>query len=239
VLGNAVHTINPDGTGLARLGAADVFDQDPAWSPAHDRIAFGRSANIHVMQADGSDLRQLTSSGLDKAPTWSPDGQRIAFSRQGGSGAGIWVMNADGSAQRPLATVPGVAWRLSWSPDGTEIAFSTYSGPGVWTVDVHDGRLGLLDENGFSPSWGPRGRIAFSAESSAYNGDIFTMNRNGNGVTSLPGGSSPQIDANPVWSADGSRIAFVSSRDGDWAIFTMNARGTDVVRVTAGDTPSW
>ena len=50
------------------------------------------------------------------------------------------------------------------------------------------------------------------------------MNRNGNGVDHLAG-SSPQIDVNPAWSADGSGLAFVSYRDGDWAIYTMGAHG--------------
>ena len=239
VLDNAIHTVNPDGTGLRRLAPEGAFDQDPAWSPGHDRIAFGRGANIHVMSADGSGLTQLTSAGLDKAPTWSPDGERIAFSRQGGAAVGIWVMNADGTGQRPLLDVPGVAWRLSWSPEGRAIALSTYSGPGVWVAAADGSGLRKIREAGSSPAWGPHGRLAFSAETSPYNGDIFVMNRNGNGTSSLPGGSSPAIDANPAWSADGSKIAFISHRDGDWAIFTMSAQGTDVARVTQGDTPAW
>jgi Tol biopolymer transport system component len=239
VLDNAIHTVNPDGTGLSRLAPEGAFDQDPAWSPSHDRIAFGRGANIQVMKADGSELTQLTSVGLDKAPTWSPDGTRIAFSRQGGSAVGIWVMNSDGTGQRLLVDVPGVASRLSWSPDGRQIAFSAYSGPGIWVVAPDGSGLRKINETGSSPSWGPHGRIAFFAESSPYNGDILVMNRNGDGITSLSGGSSPQIDANPAWSADGSKIAFVSYRDGDWAIFTMSAHGTDVTRVTQGDTPAW
>lgn len=49
------------------------------------------------MNADGSDLRRLTTEG-GVEPAWSPDGQRIAYvgSRQGGS-AEIYVMHADGS----------------------------------------------------------------------------------------------------------------------------------------------
>ena len=236
---NAIHTVNPDGTGLSRLAPEGAFDQDPAWSPSHDRIAFGRGANIHVMSADGSGLTQLTSAGLDKAPTWSPNGERIAFSRQGGTAVGIWVMNADGTGQRPLVDVPGVAWRLSWSPDGGEIALSTYSSPGVWVAAADGSGLRKISETGSGPAWGPHGRVAYFAESSPYNGDIFVMNRNGNGIRSLPGGSSPAVDANPAWSADGSKIAFTSYRDGDWAIFTMSAHGTDITRITHGDTPAW
>lgn len=95
--------VNLDGTDLRQLtdtpGSPDL---DPAWSPDGQQIAFRSSsetarAEIYVMNADGSDLRRLTTEG-GVEPAWSPDGQRIAYvgSRQGGS-AEIYVMHADGS----------------------------------------------------------------------------------------------------------------------------------------------
>ena len=49
----------------------------------------------------------------------------------------------------------------------------------------------------------------------------------------------------PVWSPDGTKIAFSSMRDdATWGeIYTMNADGTDVIRLTDNNTydgtPSW
>ena len=47
----------------------------------------------------------------------------------------------------------------------------------------------------------------------------------------------------PVWSPDGRRIAFDSTRDGNWEIYTMAVDGSDVRRLTnheAADTrPNW
>jgi Tol biopolymer transport system component len=63
------------------------------------------------MNADGSDQRSLTRSPAhDFAPAWSPDGQKIAFTRSRGrwsrrctsSCVDVYVMNADGGAQRNL-----------------------------------------------------------------------------------------------------------------------------------------
>jgi hypothetical protein len=81
-------------------------DEWPDWSADGSRTAFVayifNSSNraIYVMNADGSDIVQLTGD-LDDAyhPSWSPDGSRIAFviSRDGDSD--IYIMNADGSNQ--------------------------------------------------------------------------------------------------------------------------------------------
>jgi TolB protein len=59
---------------------------DPAWSPDGRTIALAvpaepcDGAQLAVVDADGSDLRALTSgAGTALWPTWSPDGRRIAF----------------------------------------------------------------------------------------------------------------------------------------------------------------
>ena len=50
---------------------------DPAWSPDGTQIAFVSGPysepSIYLMEADGSNVRQLTYGGVD--PTWSPDGK--------------------------------------------------------------------------------------------------------------------------------------------------------------------
>jgi Tol biopolymer transport system component len=54
---------------------------------------------------------------------------------------------------------------------------------------------------------------------------------------------NPAVDAQPAWSPDGTRIAFVSLRDGDAEIYVMNADGSDLRRLTrnqVGDhEPDW
>jgi hypothetical protein len=89
------------------------YDSAPAWSPDGKQIAFESTMDgdreIYVMNADGSNIRQLTHNTLwDEGPAWSPDGTKLAFS----SGADdahldIWTMNVDGSDPRQLTTYPG------------------------------------------------------------------------------------------------------------------------------------
>jgi Tol biopolymer transport system component len=67
------------------------------------------------------------------------------------------------------------------------------------------------------------------------------MNADGSGITRLT--NSPALDQMPTWSPDGTKLAFMSSRDGNPEIYTMNADGTSQTRLTNNGAldarPSW
>jgi len=102
--------------GKGRFPGGSVWDSSPAYSPDGLKIAFmGRVHGrwqIFVVNADGSDRRQLTHSDpklqdppSNVAPAWSPDGKAIAFlSNRDGQPQPwrIYIMHADGSQQRPM-----------------------------------------------------------------------------------------------------------------------------------------
>jgi hypothetical protein len=70
---------SPDGAQLAFW----MVVPDPGADPTVAGLGEGGDfpAQIFVINADGSGLRQLTEDGDNRWPTWSPDGSRIAFTR--------------------------------------------------------------------------------------------------------------------------------------------------------------
>ena len=129
-----IFVIDADGTGRTNLTNHAGQDTDADWSPNGRKILFtsrrinGKTQNIYVMNADGSDVTRLSfnATGEDAAPDWSPNGQRIAFARRGvpeHQRYEIYTMNADGTDVTRLTfnAVPDAT--PSWSPDGKQIAW--------------------------------------------------------------------------------------------------------------------
>jgi Tol biopolymer transport system component len=128
-----------DGSNVRPLGDPPVRGVSPAWSPDGQKIAFVAfddhngavcpvdgcppSGDIYVTNADGTDVRQLTSSTADdEHPTWSPDGSRLAFAsgfalRSQGHPAWLVTSPAGGGRLTRIGRFSGVL-DPAWSPAG-------------------------------------------------------------------------------------------------------------------------
>jgi Tol biopolymer transport system component len=150
--GNAeIYVINADGSGLQNLTNDPGMDYWPAWSPDGTRIAFSSSGHLYVMNAGGSERREVrpadpTTLSLEE-PAWSPDGMKLAASRVFRHyscgrdctlqfASGLFVMNVHGGDVVSVIRVQTgyrrpvyYHYQPAWSPNG-EIAYAW--GGGSW-----------------------------------------------------------------------------------------------------------
>ena len=109
--------INVDGSGFSELTRHPGNDRYPAWSPDGQQIAFysdrNRRGGIFLMNADGSDVRRLTTGGEER-PSWSPDGQKIAFHIEQKDSIFIGVMKKNGRNIKLIAEGYDPSWQSTF-----------------------------------------------------------------------------------------------------------------------------
>jgi len=187
------------------------------------RIAFmstrdGPDWDIFTMAPNGADVRQLTTdTGQDMFPSWSADGQQLAFTTTRDGNAEIYVMQPDGTAQTRVTNNAFYDETPVFSPDGSRIAF----------VSTRDAPIACP--------------TTFRNAACATYTDVYIMEADGSNIVRLT--DAVGFDLFPMFSPDGSKIAWVAQRDGNIDVWVMNADGTDQTRLTtdpnAQSQPSW
>jgi Tol biopolymer transport system component len=233
----------------APSGSAAPVDHGIVFSSARDG-----DFEIYVMDADGTDVRQLTkneSEGVkeadDGSPAWSPDGERIAFtSTRDHEGDGLdseelYLMAADGSGQTRL-TESGGFGRPSWSLDGEMLLVGRRAVEQPTSEEeALRFELALMRPDGSETStlFAPDALLVFGAEWSpdgtklAFSGCKIVERRLDCGIwiAGADGSDAQQLTDGegwsraPAWSPDGARIAFTSDRDMNGDCFFHDCTG--------------
>jgi Tol biopolymer transport system component len=139
-----IGVINADGTDRHLLTTGGGDELNPEWSPDGRRIGFreGDCAGLSLMNADGTERHHVPLPSTMCNLVWSPDGKLIAYESRSDAtspGAGVWLMNSDGSDPRPISgncTESGVCsgtswWHPVWSPDAKVLAINGLPGSTV------------------------------------------------------------------------------------------------------------
>ncbi len=115
-----LYLMRADGSDIRRITFEGSYNTSPNWSPTGDRIAFAcrRGKNqICIVKPDGSALIQLTESGNNEDPSFSPDGRHITFSSDRDGTKGIYIMRANGEAQKKISPQGLRSNAPGWSPN--------------------------------------------------------------------------------------------------------------------------
>jgi hypothetical protein len=184
-----------------------------AWSPDRTRVAFSSnrsgSFDIYLMDADGQNLRRLTSNSWNEGePAWTPDGARIVYTVTSGTTTQIAIMPVDSGENRQLTTASGGNHSPSVSPDGRTIAF----------VSARDGNHTIYTM-GLDGSNQRRLTGSSARETSprfARNGDlVYVMERGGGSRGSKVIRLSASGNSSQLLQTEQPITALAVSRDGD------------------------
>ena len=196
-----------------------------------------RDWDLFTVQADGSDLTQLTDlDENEQHPAWSPDGERILFTYGSVvSNLDIYVMDADGSNVTRLTEHPERDQRATWSPDGSQVAFVSQrdGSVAVWIMNANGGGARKLVE-GREPSWSRDGaQIAFTSSQVDDDDEIYVINLDGTNLRRFT--SQKRYDWFPAWTPDSNRLAFNSERAGGQELMIADVKTGAQVRISTAE----
>lgn len=243
VAGNRDVYVVPAGGGPPRrLTTHPGRDGLPRWTADGSAVIFtsNRTGNwqLWTVPAEGGEPRPVRSN---RHTEWqadeSPDGRTLAFlSNQEGPEA-LWLLSRTTGALRALVRhgQRSILGNPDWSADGTRIVFSSNwrSGHQIYVVDVTGGEARRVSaKGGCEPRLSPDGKTV------AYVGRRPSRDRSQVLEHDLATGEErvlvdwPALNYDPVYSPDGSEVAFASTVGGGYEIYRQRLADGRAWRVT-------
>ncbi len=188
---------------VARYGGSNF---SPAASPDGSKVAMilskDGSPDVYVCNADGSNLKRLTTGVEDSSPCWSPDGQWICFATKINGRRLLAKVPADGGAVQVIHTAGAPnPTEPDWSPDGKWIAFTSQTSEFDICVMPADGSAPpTVLVRGQDPSWSPNSRTLIFNHSVDYVQTLSVLDVFTKQVKDI--GRIAGSDSEPAWRKD-------------------------------------
>ncbi|MDE6555734.1 MAG: DPP IV N-terminal domain-containing protein, partial [Duncaniella sp.] len=227
------------GSALLAGAVTPLWLRDVQISPDGSTLAFTYKGDIFTVPVSGGTATRLTSGDTyEQMPVWSPDGKQIAFASDRNGGTDIFVMSSAGGQARQITFNSAAELPEAFTPDGKNVVYSAYiQAPAsslvyptarmtqLWQVPAEGGRPERVlatpakspafladgksflyyDVKGFEDEWRKH-------HTSSVTRDIWRYDAATGRHTNLT--DRPGEDRQPVLSADGKTVYFLSERDG-------------------------
>lgn len=232
-----------------------------AISPDGKTIAFTYKGDLYTVPVSGGEARPITfHKSHDYMAVWSPDSESVAFASNRYGNFDVFLMPAKGGQAKRLTYHSGDERPYTFSNDGENVLFGavrqdvaahrqfpTRSQPELYTVSTNAGRVGQVlttpaefvqtsgdnllyyhDKKGGENEWRKH-------HTSSITRDIWVFDSTTKTHKQLTTNSAE--DRQPILSADGQTIYFLSERDGNFNVYKMSADGaSEAQQLTSFDT---
>ncbi|WP_306878598.1 amidohydrolase family protein [Paenarthrobacter nicotinovorans] len=193
----------------------------PALSPDAGTVAFCALGSLWLMPVGGRP-RQLTHRTYVSDPAWSPDGHLLAYTCDRSGNPDLWIHDIRTGTDRRLTHLGFPAVAAAWSRTGEHLAFQDHEGA-TYVTDIDTGHTKRVLEPLWQPgrpTWSPDGSLlalaAVKPSSARFregSNQILTLDLQTGMTTFHEPGPQRSLSTRgydgPVWSPDGSRMAFV------------------------------
>ena len=246
-----------------QLTAGPGYDYQPDWSSDQRWVAFARYDHdaIELWSLDLRDgqTRKMTSGGaVNVEPRFSPDGKRLAFVSTSYKGhfhifvgrfdngllSDVRQLTPENVSSLPRYYYSQVDHEISpaWTRDGSEILFVSNRGHihgtgGFWRIKAEPGAEAHeihYEETNWKarPDFSPDGkRMVYASYLGQSWHQLWVMPAEGGDAFPISYGSFDNV--NPRWSPDGSKIAFISNRNGNTSLWVQTIPGGEQTEVVA------
>ena len=243
-----IFRVDGAGANLDMVTPADMGGIGGVWSPDGRNLVFsgasGGVLGIWVANGESGEVRLLAETPLyDGVPTWSPDSTMVAFTRGLPDDYEVFILDvATGELTNLTGEDPDNGWNRwpAWSPDSGQIAFVS-NRDGEEEVNVIDVPEGVAVQLTFNSTWdgppafSPDGtKIAFGRVVGPDDDGIFLMNADGTGITRITESPGRDNDLFPIWSSDGTHLAFTRTTNNGTDLFTVDVENGQEAAVTEG-----
>lgn len=201
-------------------------------------------ADIWMINWEGTESVKLTASpDGESRPRWSPDGKYLTFlsSRYDAKSSQLWKMDRRGGEAEKLTELKYGISDYVWSPDATRIALVIQDQESSDEAEKKKSAKPIIID-----------RYHFKSDEGGYlerkRNHLYVFDVQTKKLDTLTRGDFDE--ANPIWSPDGKKIAFVSNRtadadrNGNSDIWVMEAKkGSAIKQLTvwqdADINPAW
>jgi len=223
------------------LDLSNAYALDP--STLHGTIVFSSSetdsvGDIFIMNPDGSGKQNISNDpGMHSMePFISYDGTQITWYGGVAHQAQIYVSDINGDNIHTITSDGYNNVSPAFSPDDQEIAFIRYfANCSLYVMPSTGGSAQHLATGGLGfPHWSPSGdKITYTDWDSGWTADIYVINADGTNNT-LIAASPGYKNLRSMWSPDGSKIAYMSDKDGTGDVWIMDPDGNNEYNLFTG-----